>query len=299
MKITDKFKNLFNLIIKSKFLITFPPILWLILFLVFPLVIVLKISFASPVYSVPPFSEIFSFIDKYSTQINLNFESYARIFKDVYYLTAFVNSIILAFFSTLLCLILGFPIAYGISCAKKEKRIILLLLISFPFWISSLVKIYAWENLFAFDGPINRLLLNFHIIENPIRFLGNFYAVYTGMIFCYIPIMIFPIYSALEKIDNSYIEAASNLGCSPAKVFWKIIAPFSKHGIASGCILVFFSTIGEFAIPELLGGPDTIILGRVLWMELFNNVDWPMACSLSIITMLFVALPVFIFRKKY
>jgi putrescine transport system permease protein len=221
-----------------------------------------------------------------------------ELIADSYYSTAFINSILLASISTVLCLIFGFFIAHALISIKSGARTILLLLISLSFWTSFLLRIYAWINLLSFHGIVNSLLLKFHIIDNPIRFIGNYGTVCLGMVFCYLPFMIFPIYSILEKMDVSCLEAAADLGSRPTQTFWRITFPLSMPGIYSGCILVFSTSIGEFVIPELLGGPDTLTLGRVLWIEFFNNLNWPAASAVAIVVMFIIILPGFIFQKR-
>ncbi|MDR0744630.1 MAG: ABC transporter permease subunit [Holosporales bacterium] len=274
------------------------PNIWLILFFLCPLIIIFKISISTEVYTIPPFKELFSIIDKYSVNVYLSIKNYMELIADSYYSTAFINSILLASISTVLCLIFGFFIAHALISIKSGARTILLLLISLSFWTSFLLRIYAWINLLSFHGIVNSLLLKFHIIDNPIRFIGNYGTVCLGMVFCYLPFMIFPIYSILEKMDVSCLEAAADLGSRPTQTFWRITFPLSMPGIYSGCILVFSTSIGEFVIPELLGGPDTLTLGRVLWIEFFNNLNWPAASAVAIVVMFIIILPGFIFQKR-
>ncbi len=281
-----------------KFYMAIFPILWILLFFIFPLLIIFKISFAEPVAAMPPFTEIFSWGHDQFLQIRLNLHNYFSVIKDSYYVSAFLNSVVLSLASTAMCFLLGFMMAYGIYKVEDRLKTLLLLLVSLSFWTSFLIRIYAWMNLFSAHGFVNSLLMKSGIIDSPIQFCGNYYAVCCGMVFCYLPFMIFPVYAVLEKFDKTYIEAAYDLGASPAKTFWKVTIPLAKHGIAAGCILVFATSIGEFVIPELLGGSDTVMFGRVLWAEFFNNLDWPMACALAMVMMIFIILPVFVFKKK-
>ncbi|MDR2667257.1 MAG: ABC transporter permease subunit, partial [Holosporales bacterium] len=163
---------------------------------------------------------------------------------------------------------------------------------------SFLIRIYSWMNLLSIHGIVNSILMKFGVIDEPIQFLGSYYTVCLGLVFCYLPFMIFPVYAVLEKIDNSYIEAAHDLGCHPTATFWSITVPLARAGILTGSILVFTASTGEFVIPELLGKSDTVTFGKVLWTEFFTNLDWPMACALSIIMMIFIVLPVFLFQRK-
>jgi putrescine transport system permease protein len=187
--------------------------------------------------------------------------------------------------------------AYGIFQMKRQYRNTVLLLVSMSLWISFLVRIYAWMNLLSPNGLLNSILLGFGIVNSPIKFLGNYYVVCMGMVFCYLPFMILPIYAAMTKIDKSCIEAAIDLAANQFRTFSEVTIPLTKHGIIAGCVLVFTTTMGEFVIPELLGGPSTITMGRILWIEFFNNIDFPMACALSMILVTFIVLPVYCLQK--
>jgi putrescine transport system permease protein len=189
-------------------------------------------------------------------------------------------------------------IAYAISQLPLKKRPLFIFLVSISFWTSLLIRVYSWMNLLSPHGFLNSLLIKCGLIDSHIQFLGNYYAVSLGIVFCYLPFVIFPVYSVIEEIDNTLIEAAADLGVHPCRVFWTVTIPLSKTGIITGGILVFATTIGEFVIPELLGGPDAITIGRVLWMEFFNNLDWPMACSMSIVLAFFTILPIFFLKDK-
>lgn len=274
------------------------PTVWLVLFLVCPLLIVLKISISESVFSIPPFSEVCSNLEDFVFEIKLNFKNYAKLLEDSFYVKAFFNSVCIAFVSAILCCTIGFPIAYGIHEARPNVRTILLLLVSLSFWSSFLIRVYSWMNLLSINGFVNSILLKIGIISEPIQFIGNYYAICLGLVFCYLPFMIFPIYSILEKVDKTHIEAALDLGCNPTRTFWTITFPLAKPGIISGCTLVFATSIGEFVIPELLGGADTITLGRIIWSEFFTNLDWPMACAISISLMILIILPIFLFQRK-
>lgn len=282
----------------SKFWIGIIPLLWIIVFFIFPLFIVFKISFSESVFEIPPFTEIFNITKEHILEIKLNFKNYISMFRDSYYVTAFINSLYLSTIATILCFLIGFPMAYGIHSFNDRLKTILLLFISLSFWTSFLIRIYSWMSLLSVNGAINAVLIKLGLISTPIQFIGTYYAVCLGLVFCYLPFMIFPVYAVLEKVDKSYIEAAYDLGCRPTKTFWKITIPLSRSGIVTGAILVFSASIGEFVIPELLGGPDAITFGRVLWTEFFSNLDWTMACTLSICMMFFIILPIFIFQKR-
>ncbi len=293
-----KFRILYQQNSEHKLGMSILPMLWLVIFLVCPLLIILKISLSEAVFSMPPFSEVFSRLGNFVFEIKISLKNYARLIEDSFYIKAFFNSIYLAFASSILCCAVGLPIAYGIHKARLNLRSVLLLLISLSFWSSLLTRVYSWMNLLSINGFINSMLLKVGIISEPIQFIGNYYAICLGLVFCYLPFMIFPIYSILEKIDQTHIEAALDLGCTPTRIFWTITLPLVKPGIIAGSILVFATSVGEFVIPELLGGADTITLGRVIWSEFFTNLDWPMACAISISMMFLIILPVLIFQRK-
>lgn len=282
----------------SKFLIACIPILWMFLFFILPLIIALKISFSESAFSTPPYTDVFSWTKKYMLQIELNLSNYATLIKDAYYRCAFLNSLLISTAATFLCLVIGYMMAYAMNGLKERTRSILLLFISLSFWTSFLIRVYSWMNLLSVHGVVNSFLTKIGLIDTPIQFIGNYYSICLGMVFCYLPFMIFPIYSVLEKVDKSCIEAAYDLGCSPVKTFWVITVPLSKFGIITGCVLVFASSIGEFVVPELLGGADCVTVGRVLWTEFFSNLDWPMACALSVVMAIFIVLPIFFFQRK-
>ena len=274
------------------------PLLWLVLFFIFPLLIVFKVSFAESVFGIPPFTEILDIANGYMLDIKLSLKNYIAMYCDSYYLTAFLNSLVLSLTASILCFLIGYPMAYGIHKIEGNLKNIMLLLVSLSFWTSFLIRIYSWMSLLSVNGALNTVLLKIGIISEPIQFLGTYYTVCLGLVFCYIPFMIFPIYAILEKVDQSYVEVAYDLGCSPTKAFWTVTIPLTKGGITTGAILVFSASIGEFVIPELLGGAETITFGRVMWNEFFSNLDWTMACALSIGMMFFIILPIYIVRRK-
>jgi putrescine transport system permease protein len=280
-------------LIETGWYITIVPLVWVLLFLVIPFMIVLKIGFSDPTLAIPPFSEVFSHVSDYAINVKLNFKNYVTILNTSYYISAFLNSVGFGVAAVMMCLILGFPMAYGIhSIRGRFAKMVLIMLVALSFWTSFLVRIYALINMLNVHGIINSALLRLGLISTPIQFIGNNYAICAGLVFCYIPFMIFPIYAILEKIDKTYIESANNLGCTPLKAFWHVTVPLSKSGIVNGCIMIFAMSIGEFVIPELLGRADVVTFGRVLWTEFFTNLDWPMACSMSVLMMVCITLPI-------
>ncbi|CAO4834520.1 MAG: Putrescine transport system permease protein PotH [Holosporales bacterium] len=259
------------------------PILWVTLFLLVPFLIILKISFAESVLALPPVCNVFEFLKEEQIRVTISYKNYLTIFTDPFYRQALSSSLILAFTSTFITLIVGYMMAYGMSKMPRDYHPILLMLIMIPFWTSFLVRVYAWMNMLNTKGLLNQFLLFLGLIQEPLQLLDHPATVCFGIMYCYLPFMVLPIYTALEKIDHAYSEAAFDLGASPWRVFWRVTVPLSYSGVISGCVLVFMPAIGEFVIPELLGGPDTFTIGRALWLEFFNNRNWPLACALGVL----------------
>ncbi|RJX76255.1 ABC transporter permease subunit [Pseudomonas sp. LS-2] len=273
------------------------PFLWLFLFFALPFLIVIKISFAEADVAIPPYTEIFSYAEQ-KLDIVLNFANYALLTGDDLYISAYLGSLKMAFFSTLLCLLIGYPMAYGISIARKEMQTVLLLLIMMPTWTAILIRVYAWMGILSNNGLLNAFLMWLGVISEPLQILNTNLAVYIGVVYSYLPFMILPLYANLVKHDQSLLEAASDLGSSTFNSFWKITVPLSKNGIIAGCMLVFIPVVGEFVIPELLGGPETLMIGKVLWQEFFNNRDWPVASSLAVVMLLILIVPIILFNRS-
>jgi putrescine transport system permease protein len=217
---------------------------------------------------------------------------------DELYLSAYLGSLKVAFFSTLMCLLIGFPMAYAISKARKEAQTVLLLLIMMPTWTAILIRVYAWMGILSNNGLLNAFLLWTGLIQEPIEILNTNTAVYIGVVYAYLPFMVLPLFANLVKHDQSLLEAASDLGSSTLNSFWKITLPLAKNGIIAGCMLVFIPVVGEFVIPELLGGPETLMIGRVLWQEFFNNRDWPVASALAVIMLAILIVPIVLFNRS-
>lgn len=272
------------------------PYLWLIFFFVIPFIIVLKISFAESRIAMPPYSPLWEWVTTSTMQIKLTMSNFGFLFEDALYGNAYLSSVRIAFISTLLCLLIGYPMAYGMARSKPSTRNILLLLIVLPFWTSFLLRVYAWIGLLKNNGVINNLLMSLGIIKEPIVMMQTDFAVYLGIVYSYLPFMILPLYSTLEKMDVTLLEAAADLGCRPIKAFLKITLPLSIPGIIAGCMLVFIPAVGEYVIPALLGGPDTLMIGRVLWDEFFANRDWPVASAVAIAMLLLLVIPIMLFQ---
>ena len=273
------------------------PYVWLLLFFLFPFVIVFKLSFAEIAIAIPPYTPIWSWVDGIYLKIQLSFESYQLLFEDTLYIKAYLNSIKIAAISTVLTLLIGFPMAYGMVRAPEQWRTTLLMLVILPFWTSFLIRVYAWIGILKNEGLLNLLLLKIGIISEPLTMLNTDFAVYIGIVYSYLPFMVLPLYANLEKLDGSLLEAAADLGCRPFKAFWSVTVPLAIPGIVAGCFLVFIPAVGEFVIPDLLGGSDTLMIGKTLWVEFFNNRDWPLASAVAVLLLLILIIPIVLFQK--
>jgi putrescine transport system permease protein len=273
-------------------LVTAIPYLWLMLFFLIPFVIVLKISFSAAQISMPPYQPLLHWASDQVLQIQLNLGNFAFLVEDDLYIRAYLNSILVAGVSTLLCLLIGYPIAYSMARSDPSTRNILLLLVALPFFTSFLLRVYAWIGILKNNGLLNNLLLKLGLIAEPIQMLQTDFAVYIGIVYSYLPFMILPLYANLEKMDLTLLEAAADLGCKPWQAFVKITVPLSFPGIVAGCLLVFIPAVGEFVIPSLLGDPGMLMIGKVLWTEFFNNRDWPVASAVAIALLLFLVVPI-------
>lgn len=273
------------------------PYVWLSFFFVIPFIYLAKISVCDSILAVPPISNIVDVLAPGKLSIHVNFSHYIRLLSENFYLTGFLTSLIFALTTTILCLFLGYAMAYGLVQLPKKWRTYGLLLIMIPFVTSFLIRVYAWVTLLSQEGIINTWLLKLGLISSPLPLLYNDIAVLVGLVYCYLPFMILPLYSVLEKLEPVLLEAAADLGANPRRRFLHIVLPLSKPGIIAGCILVFVPVTGEFVIPELLGGPDNLMIGRILWMEFFNNRDWPLAASLAVVLLLLFVIPIMLLQK--
>ena len=272
------------------------PYLWLIGLFLLQFLTVFKISFAEMARAIPPFTDLVTWADD-KLDIALNFANYFQLFDDPLYVDAYLQSLQIAAVSTLCCLLIGYPLAWAVAHSSSSTRNILLLLVILPSWTSFLIRVYAWMGILKENGVLNNVLLWLGVIDHPLIILHTNTAVYIGVVYSYLPFMVLPIYTALTRIDYSLVEAALDLGARPMKTFFKIIVPLTKGGIIAGSMLVFIPAVGEFVIPELLGGPDSIMIGRVLWQEFFNNRDWPVASAVAILMLLLLIVPIMLFHK--
>jgi putrescine transport system permease protein len=277
------------------------PFLWLLLFFFVPFATVLKLAFSESALAQPPYLPLTEWIDdagEYYIQLKLNLSNFLTITQDSLYVRAYLNSVWIAAVATFWTLLVGFPIAYGMAKAPERWRPILLMLVILPFWTSFLIRVYAWIGILKNEGLLNSLLLWSGLISQPLVILQTVTAVYIGIVYSYLPFMILPIYANLEKHDPTLIEAAVDLGCTPIAAFWKVTAPLAIPGIVAGCFLVFIPAVGEFVIPDLLGGSDTLMIGKVLWTEFFNNRDWPLASAVAVLLLLVLVVPIALFQRQ-
>jgi len=282
-------------------LVALAPYLWLLLFFLVPFVIVLRISVSQPVVAQPPYlplldltqglSGIASFVS------HLTVETYALLFTDVIYMFSYFKSVTVAAISTALLLVVGFPIAYAMARAPRRAQPVLVMLIILPFWTSFLIRIYAWINILQRDGLLNDVLLALGIVSQPLVWLSTDTAIYIGIVYSYLPFMVLPLYAALEKQDESLLEAAADLGCRRWQAFWLVTVPLAMRGVFAGALLCFIPVTGEFVIPDLLGGSDSMMIGQTLWVEFFGNRDWPVAAALAVVLIAVLVVPLTLYER--
>lgn len=278
------------------------PYLWLALFFLAPFLIVLKISFSEAALTIPPYLPLLDWqadaeTGGRSADIFATTDNYAALVGDGLYLAAFLSSLKIAAISTLLALIIGFPMAHAIARAPDRVRYVLLTLVILPFWTSFLIRVYAWIGILKPEGLLNLALTNLGVIDSPLSILYTDVAVCIGIVYTYLPFMVLPLYAVLVKMDRSLIEAAIDLGCRPVRAFWAITVPLARPGIAAGCLLVFIPAVGEFVIPDLLGGSETLMIGHTLWVEFFNNRDWPLASAVAMVMLVLLLAPMVYLRR--
>jgi len=272
------------------------PYSWLLLFFLVPFLIVLQISFSEAQLAQPPYKAITSFVDDVYT-ISLNLFNYIDLYEYDLYLSGYISSVKIAFISTVCCLLVGYPIAYAIAKLPPHSRNLALMLVILPSWTSFLIRIYAWIGILKTNGLINNSLMGLGIIDEPLTILHTPIAVYIGIVYAYLPFMVLPIYTNLVKHDTSLLEASADLGARPFTSFFKITLPLSMSGIIAGSMLVFIPSVGEFVIPELLGGPDTLMIGKLLWAEFFNARNWPGAAAVAVVMLILLIIPITIFQR--
>lgn len=272
------------------------PLLWLTLFFLLPFGIVLKISLSEAAISVPPYSAILDYTAE-TLNIALNLGNYLFLLSDSLYVSAYWGSVKIALLATVLCLLIGYPMAYAMARVPAHWQLVLLLLVMLPSWTSFLIRVYAWMGILSNNGLLNNLLIWAGLIDSPIRMMNTNFAVILGIVYAYLPFMILPIYANLSRLDDSLLEAASDLGSRKLNTFVTVTLPLSRGGIIAGSMLVFIPAVGEYVIPELLGGPNTVMIGKVLWEEFFHNRDWPVASALAMAMLALLIIPIALFHR--
>ena len=273
------------------------PYTWLLALFLIPFAVVFKISLSDIELSIPPYTPTMK-DGLWNMLSRLDFENFVFLTQDDLYWKAYVSSLRIALISTVLTLVVGYPIAYAMARAPEQWRPTLLMLVILPFWTSFLIRVYAWIGILSNEGFLNKFLLWIGLINEPLTILNTNAAVFIGIVYTYLPFMILPIYSALDRLDGSLIEAAEDLGCSRIKAFWLITIPLSRNGIIAGCFLVFIPALGEFVIPSLLGGSGTLMIGKVLFEEFFSNRDWPVASAVAVVLLLILIIPIILFQRN-
>jgi putrescine transport system permease protein len=272
------------------------PSAWLLVLFFIPFIIVFKISFSEVRLAMPPYAPLFDWVNGRLVAIKLNFANYHFLFTDALYGSSYLYSLKVAAVSTVFCLLLGYPMAYAIARSNETSRNLLLMLIILPFWTSFLLRVYAWIGLLKSNGVINNVLMWLGVIHEPLTMLQTDFAVYVGIVYSYLPFMILPLYSNLEKHDRTLLEAAADLGARPITAFLRITLPQSVPGIVAGSLLVFIPAVGEYVIPSLLGRTDQLMIGRVLSDEFFENRDWPIASAVAILMLALLVIPIMLFQ---
>ncbi|EMG52208.1 binding-protein-dependent transport system inner membrane protein [Ochrobactrum sp. CDB2] len=277
------------------------PYLWLLIFFLVPFFIVFKISLSEVTMAIPPYQPVIDLTQGFSFAWErvkqLSFDNYLWLMDDPLYYMAYLSSVRIAAISTFLTLLVAYPMAYGMARAPQSLRPTLLMLVILPFWTSFLIRVYAWIGILKPEGLLNQFLMWLNVIDTPLNILNTDTAVFIGIVYSYLPFMILPIYSSLEKMDYSLIEAAQDLGCTAFSAFWKITFPLSLAGVVAGCFLVFIPAVGEFVIPDLLGGSQTLMIGKTIWSEFFSNRDWPVSSAVAVVLLLLLIVPIVIFQQ--
>ncbi|KQZ50824.1 putrescine/spermidine ABC transporter permease [Rhizobium sp. Root149] len=285
----------------ARWLVVAIPYIWLVLFFAAPFFIILKISLSDTAIAMPPYTPVFEgFGDIGSFFAGLDLDNYSFLTEDPLYLDAYLSSLRIAFISTLLLLLIGYPMALAMARAPSTIRPTLMMLVILPFWTSFLIRVYAWIGILKPEGLLTLLLQTLHILgpDDQVQIYRTDWAVFIGIVYSYLPFMVLPLYAALEKMDGTLLEAASDLGCPPWKAFWRITFPLSLPGVIAGSMICFIPITGEFVIPDLLGGASTLMIGKTLWTEFFGNRDWPLASAVAVLLLLALVVPIVIFQNQ-
>jgi putrescine transport system permease protein len=275
------------------------PYLWLLIFFLIPFFVVFKLSLSDVATAIPPYTPTFSWATGVTDFISkLDFENYSFIFGDPLYINSYLSSLKIAGIATFLTLLVAYPMAYGMARAPKGWQPTLMMLVILPFWTSFLIRIYAWIAILKPEGFLTMFLMKLGLISEPLQIMNTTTAVYIGIVYSYLPFMILPLYASLEKINPALLEAAQDLGSRPWRSFWQVTFQLSLPGVFAGCLLVFIPAVGEFVIPDLLGGSDTLMIGKTLWTEFFNNRDWPLASAVAVLLLLVLIVPIVLFQRQ-
>lgn len=277
------------------------PYLWLAVFFIVPFLIVARLSLSQTALAQPPYTPVFDPSAGWEGLKNfvgaLSFDNYRFLFSDMLYIGSYLKSLWIALVSTILLAILGLPVAYAVARAPRRWQPLLITAVILPFWTAFLIRVYAWINILQREGLLNDVLMALRIIDAPVGWLASDTAVYIGIVYSYLPFMVLPVYATLEKMDEALLEAAADLGCPRWKAFWLITLPVALPGIFAGALLCFIPIVGEFVIPDLLGGSQSIMIGQTLWTEFFSNKDWPVASALAIVLFALLLIPIMIYQR--
>ncbi|MBH0238275.1 ABC transporter permease [Methylobrevis albus] len=285
----------------GRYLVVAVPFVWLLVFFLAPFFIIAKISLSTTAIAMPPYTPVFDGLTGlWDNLAEFSFENYVWLTSDQLYIRAYLSSLRIAFISTVLLLAIGYPIAYAMARAPSSIRPTLLMLIILPFWTSFLIRVYAWIGILKPEGLLTVVLQTVGLLapNEQVRIMNTETAVLIGIVYSYLPFMILPLYAALERLDNTLLEAAQDLGCPPIKAFWLVTFPLSLPGVIAGSFLCFIPIMGEFVIPDLLGGSETIMIGRTLWTEFFNNRDWPLSSAVAVVLLLILVVPIVLFQNQ-
>ena len=277
------------------------PYLWMVLFFLVPFGFVLKIALSQTAIAQPPYIPVFDLAagwETFKTAMSaLSLDNFKLLASDDLYIFSYIRSLVVAVMSTAILLLIGYPVAYGMSRLPQRWQPVAMMLVIVPFWTSFLIRIYAWINVLQHDGLLNKALLALGIIDKPLVWLATDSAMYLGIVYSYFPFMILPLYATLSKMDEALLEAASDLGCSRLTAFWLVTFPLSLPGIGAGALLCFIPIVGEFVIPDLLAGSDRMMIGQTLWLEFFTNKDWPVASAIAVVLLVLLLAPLLIYEK--
>jgi putrescine transport system permease protein len=277
------------------------PYLWMALFFLVPFIFVLKISFSQTAIAQPPYTPVFDlragFEATKAAFAALSLDNFRLLVSDDLYVLSYLRSLIVAAISTAILLVIGYPIAYAMSRLPQRWQGVAMMLVIVPFWTSFLIRIYAWINILQHDGLLNQILLALHMISKPLVWLSTDSAMYLGIVYSYLPFMILPLYATLAKMDPALLEAAGDLGASPRQAFWRVTFPLSLPGVGAGALLCFIPIVGEFVIPDLLAGSNSLMIGQTLWLEFFTNKDWPVASASAVVLLLLLLAPLLLYDR--